>query len=528
MKKLQATWQKHWRASIHSARLGPGPMSVMALLVMVFLVGWGLSVLPACHRQPIGPEEAFIPRWREIREEPIVRVRVVRGVSVIELKVDQTKATYLVCRQPHISAGRDTDRPPHTQQLPASVRVESEGGFVTVRDGRGRVLIRSNQPIYFEAPVRDRLGRGHGEETETGAWQNVANHANRAGNAGGYTARQTGATVAVLGSVGENVGGNVVRSVGGGIIMVQGRAYGGKLAIVPRAGLVGTFDVINHIGLESYLPGVLEGELYKHWHAEAFAAQAVAARSYAIYIAQQRRRQRGKDFDLEATTASQMYHGANAHSKALDAVRRTRGLILTYNELLVPTFYSSCSGGTSQDAWAVFPNAPKIPPLQGRDHGHWGASSQRFHWGPVFRDTPTLRKRFVAWGKSRGHAIAKLGSITDVAVSRRNSVGRPIAFTIRDARGQQFELNAEAFRLACNQNAEGLPRVKSETRLYSAYVTPRMVGPTQGGVQFEDGRGHGHGVGLDQYGTQEMASKGYNAASILAFYYPDSVLRRAY
>ena len=48
----------------------------------------------------------------------------------------------------------------------------------------------------------------------------------------------------------------------------------------------------------------------------------------------------------------------------------------------------------------------------------------------------------------------------------------------------------------------------------------------EGGEAVFSGRGMGHGVGLCQWGAEEMAEKGYNFEAILSHYYPGTGLMR--
>src|SRR5262245_33837605 len=95
--------------------------------------------------------------------------------------------------------------------------------------------------------------------------------------------------------------------------------YPGSLRLVARDDLSpsgpqgaqasGFVDVINDVPVELYLPGVLAGELYSTWNAETFAAQAVAARSFACSEAALFSDRR--HYDVTNTAASQMYLGAS-------------------------------------------------------------------------------------------------------------------------------------------------------------------------------------------------------------------------
>lgn len=309
-----------------------------------------------------------------------------------------------------------------------------------------------------------------------------------------------------------------VQAVDGGPVRLGAASYHGSVTVY--LGGVG-MDVINTVPLEQYLPGVLDRELIASWHPETFAAQAVAARSYAICKMWDRR---GQAFDLEATTASQVYGGASAHDKAVQAVRQTRGQVLTYGGRVLPAYYSSASGGAGQDGSVAFPNQRDLPPLRGRNQGGWDVLSPQFRWGPIVRDREDLGQRLVAWGQTNQNAVANLRGVSQIIISRRSASGRPAQFTVVDNSGRRFLLGPEQFRFACNHPAPGLPALAKEQQLKSSYVTIEPVG---GGFRFQ-GQGYGHGVGLSQWGAQNMALRGYGSRAILAFYYPGAKVVKAY
>jgi len=298
------------------------------------------------------------------------------------------------------------------------------------------------------------------------------------------------------------------------------RAYPGVIVVAARPA-AGAFDLINRTTLERYLPGVLASELYHHWAPAAFEAQAVAARSYALWTLLRRERY---DFDVEATQASQVYRGRTELDRAVNATLATRGVVLTHDHELVRGYYSSCCGGITQDAAEVFPQASDMPPLRGVVTGDWCDASPRFVWGPVERDRDALSARLRAWGAARGRPIARLGRITRITVAAANGAGRPTRYAVADDRGGAFELDAEAMRLACNYAGSTAPPLPSEHRLHSAFVDAVVDGPA---VRFE-GRGFGHGVGLCQWGAQGQAMADHNATQILATYYAGAALRQVY
>ena len=317
----------------------------------------------------------------------------------------------------------------------------------------------------------------------------------------------------------------VVQGVSAPEIAISGRTYPGAIWLHPHnenKRVEKNIDAVNHVKLETYLPGVLEGELFGDWHATTFAAQSIAARSYAITTLAQ---SRDRHYDLESTTASQVYTGHASNRRAITAVRQTRGQVLTYNKQVVRAYYSSCCGGTGQEAAVAFPAGPRIVPLQGREHGPWCKASKYFRWGPIHRDKTTLATRLTDWGQQNNNVIARLRGLRNIVIAARNRVGRPAAFTVIDARGRKFNMTAEQLRFAANHDGPGLPSVLAKKKLRSSHVQVKAIGRS---LVFYDGRGFGHGVGMCQYGAQGLALKGYNVATILNFFYRDAAIRRFY
>lgn len=323
-----------------------------------------------------------------------------------------------------------------------------------------------------------------------------------------------------------------IESPGGGHLYLNGLAYSGRLVVCATGDAAAspavtgepilTLDVVNHLPMESYLPGVLSRELYASWHPGTFWAQAVAARSYAIC---ELRTPRGRHYDVESTEASQAFGGATAHAKAIDAVRQTRGMVLCYQDQVVAGFYSSCCGGAGQDASQIFPAAPSIPPLSGRQRAAWCRNSRYYRWGPIIRGRQELGQRMAAWGQANRLPLGELRDIASVQVSVMNAAGRPTRFNVTDTSGRGWILTPEAFRFACNYAAPHLPPLKPEQTLKSSHVMPEVSGDQ---VVFSDGRGFGHGVGLCQYGAEGMTQAGIDPRIVLGYYYPESELRRLY
>ncbi len=126
----------------------------------------------------------------------------------------------------------------------------------------------------------------------------------------------------------------------------------------------GSITVINQLGIEEYLLGVVPAEISPDSYPEsaALAAQSIAARTYALKNAG---RYRSEGFDLTADIRSQVYSGMAGEKEASsDAVRRTFGLAIYYHDQLIDAMYSSTCGGRTEDYSNVF-DAPPVPYLKG-------------------------------------------------------------------------------------------------------------------------------------------------------------------
>ena len=135
-------------------------------------------------------------------------------------------------------------------------------------------------------------------------------------------------------------------------IRVDGRALIGRVEVrLVGGGLL----VINRLPLERYLRGLVGAEMSPRWPLEALAAQAVAARTYFM---QRRLQRQGADYDLSASTLDQVYRGIGRESdNTRRAVRRTRGLVLTWGKQPAEALYHACCGGRTRAAGEVFGNA---------------------------------------------------------------------------------------------------------------------------------------------------------------------------
>jgi len=305
----------------------------------------------------------------------------------------------------------------------------------------------------------------------------------------------------------------------------DGATYPGSLRLVARTEESALdFDIINLVSVERYLPGVLEKELFSHWHPEAFAAQAVAARSFACAEIEYWRARR--HFDVTNTQRSQAYVGESDSTRAHQAVRRTRGIVLAYEQGLVPAYYSSCCGGIAARAIdAIGPNPVNdIPPLDSRVQPDACREAPVYRWSAT-RTIAETSRRFTAWGSASHHfSMRNFGTLRSIEVADTNPHGRPTSYNVRDAGTTEARLTANQLREAFDHSGMGLSA--PQTLLKSSFLSIE-VDPREGTVHIA-GRGFGHGVGLCQYGAQALAQRDMPYRDILAAFYPRAAMTGAF
>lgn len=273
-------------------------------------------------------------------------------------------------------------------------------------------------------------------------------------------------------------------------IYVDGRQFRGDIDIVKKDNL--KLMVINYIALDDYLYGVLYHEVSHRWPIEAIKAQAIAARTFALYQARQNKAQ---VYDLRNDIYSQVYGGRTSEKWATTrAVDLTKDQILTYNGDILPAYYHATCAGHTEDASNLWND--NIPPLKGVPC-NFCEGSPHYKWSkniPLWVLEDSLKKG--------GY---KIGKISSISVLSRNGSGRVDKIDIKDNAGISIVLTGKDFRQMLGPN---------EIR------STRFDVSIAWGVLEIEGLGWGHGVGMCQWGAYGMASKGKKAEEILKYYYP--------
>ena len=304
----------------------------------------------------------------------------------------------------------------------------------------------------------------------------------------------------------------------GGAVMLGLVAYRGwiRLIATPRG-----FYAVNHVDLESYLSGVLPKELYAHWSDQTYEAQAIAARTFALHKIETFGKTSGRTYDLTNTQGSQVYGGLSAETdKAWRAVRITHGKVLAYGPpggqlKLIQAHYSACCGGTVNTA-RVLRSIDDIPPLRGGQRCDDCRSSSRFVWPPV---TVSKRELFRCLAAAY-ETVGPLGGLDKIRVVTRAPYGLPIRVELVGTSGRTARVRYNDIRSALQRG-----RSPAAGKLHSMNCRMTDRGTT---IEFHDGHGFGHGVGMCQWGAEGKAQRGWSASRILAFYYPGATIHQAY
>lgn len=312
------------------------------------------------------------------------------------------------------------------------------------------------------------------------------------------------------------------------------RRYGGSLKLQRNA--YGTYTLVNQVPLETYLRGVVPHEIGPNAPANAAKAQTIIARTYAL---RNLRRFKADNYELCANTHCQVYYGLSQTSAKADrAIAATEGLVLTYDDELVDALYSSTTGGVTasfSDAW----NGEERPYLKAvidAPKPIWDLSQKSLADEQAFRDFISLKQGFNETGRNvfrwnrqativsltqdlqkylekRKHPLADFKTIQSMQVTERSTSGRILTMTVETDQGI-LELQKNEVR-----SAFGPPR---STLFYLEPIYNNQEQLT--GYAFVGG-GFGHGVGMSQFGSYNLANLGWSAEEILAFYYPGTKIQ---
>lgn len=262
-----------------------------------------------------------------------------------------------------------------------------------------------------------------------------------------------------------------------------------NVQLVPIQGQERACEVVIKVGeqrvpLETYLIGVIAAEMPASFHLEALKAQAIAARTYAL------KKTEFGELPIQATTAHQVYEtkeereekwqavSSQYESKIEQAVRETAGLVAMYDAELITAMFHASSFEMTESAKNYSGNS--LTYLQSVATTEMSDDERSY-------TVNELNQKLATSFSLQQYARAKL---------TLNDSGRVATVTI----GQQ-QWSGRTFR-----------------ELLALKSTAFTINIIEGKVHIRT-KGYGHGVGMSQYGANEMASRGERAEDILRHYY---------
>lgn len=359
--------------------------------------------------------------------------------------------------------------------------------------------------------------------------------------------------------------------MGNSTIKIEGKevsSYRGSIEFqIGYKGVQPRIIPINVVGMESYLKGVVPSEMPASWDREALKAQAVAARTYAV---RHMKTKPGNGY-INDTVQYQAYKGIkNEKDNSNQAVEETRGEVLSYNGSLIEALYSSSNGGYTEAPENVWQSSKGTPYLQAKPDPYDARSGTPDRSWQQTLTIAQIQDKL----KNRTPAV---GAIKKVELKQTYASGRVANLVIEGDKGVQ-NLSKESARTVLGLKSalytvkvnggttvptpggdvvsvyNGSSTTQKDTG--SLYVSNGSTSSStvsnfvvQGATQKKvpnpsagagivnqaaptsvvfSGKGWGHGVGMSQWGAQQMAKEGKSYRDILAFYYDPAQISQGY
>lgn len=241
---------------------------------------------------------------------------------------------------------------------------------------------------------------------------------------------------------------------------------------------------IKNIELEDYIVGVVAGEMPASFNEEALKAQAIAARTYAMY----KMKNSNGTYDLVTDKTNQVYITEDKmkslwqenfdyyFEKIKKAVYDTKDLIMTYNGDIILSLYFARSNGKTEDAIAVFGSNEEY--LKSVESPEENLTSEV----TISKDKFCNKLNISCDAINISNVLkSSSGRINSLNINGKTFKGTEIR-TLFDLKSTDFDIS-----------------IGSEIK----FVT----------------KGYGHGVGMSQYGANKLAQNGKNYEEILKHYY---------
>ncbi len=311
-------------------------------------------------------------------------------------------------------------------------------------------------------------------------------------------------------------------------IKINGVNFGKNFYLIKDS--YGTWTLVQKIGFDDYLAGVLPYEIGPSSPLEALKAQAVIARTWGIFNSH---RFNMDKYHLCVSTQCQVYKPPKAKNKKVqEAIKATSNFILSYKKEPINAFYHGSSGGISaraSESWQIqdftylnpiidssksfnknfklpIDNESELNKFLDFDKGQfYGSNHSLFRWNKQI-SSGEIKEKLV-----KNKLIGINQDILDLNVIERGSSGRVTKLEIQ-----------------INKINKSIVLVKDDIRRVLSFIPSNLfiINKLSDDLWLLKGGGFGHGVGLSQSGAIEMAELGFSYEQILNHYYRDAKLKK--
>lgn len=270
-------------------------------------------------------------------------------------------------------------------------------------------------------------------------------------------------------------------------------------------------ETARSMDIETYVEGVLAGEMKNSWPLEALKAQAILARTFVLKFIQDKQSQY-PDADIStAIEEAQAYAAGDVNERIRQAVSETRGLVLSSNGELPYAWFHAHSGGATELASVGLgwdDPEPGYTQCTGSNEPDTVADEAD---AQALREAQNWVAEFPL--EALENALAQLGkdiTLTEnskLSIAERGDSGRAATILV-----DGVEVNAANLRMALGS-----------TKMRSTLLSTLSI---RDGVVRMSGKGYGHGVGMSQWGAYGMAQAGKTAEEIVMHYFRNVTLEK--
>lgn len=260
---------------------------------------------------------------------------------------------------------------------------------------------------------------------------------------------------------------------------------------------------VKTMNFEEYIAGVVAAEMEPSWPVEALAAQAILARTFTLEKIVRDGGVPSRNADASTDIEEfQAYDASRINNNVREAVKRTRGMVVSHNGQFIKAWFHANSGGKTATALEGLGfNKVPTPYIVVVDDpvSVQAAPPDQTNWTATF-SADELKKAVQEVGQNPG-------GISRVEIAEKGPSGRATRMRIGSA-----TVSAPALRLALGS-----------TKMRSTLIESVQV---QGGRITMKGKGFGHGVGMSQWGAKGKADQGAKAADIVNSYFRGTTMHK--